>query len=277
MPVRVGASIPLLTPGEIKLIHEAVDSALAHLYRQRDLRVQRVLAKAQVREQRRDKAHRSVQERPPVPPRGLLASFQQKGHQQAVLAWKASKEAAAKLLEQAKRLGQRLLEASGAKRLMEWSQETLRRQQPELVARRDELIRQSQAATQTPQPQKAAQPEPPERVPFWEQPGFDPRTFVGTRGRDDRQPEPSLPEPPPKGIKAQVAEGVAAFRARLAKERQAKLEQSQPEQSHGDKMLERLKAQIEAEQAAEKERNRQQTKGPRRSRSKGHDGPEIGD
>ena len=271
-----------LTPDDIKFIHQALDNALAKIYRERDQRVQRVLAKAQRREQRREKAYRTVQEHPPVAPRGLLATFQQKGHQQAVLAWQASKEAAAKLVEQAKRLGQRLLEAKGAKRLMAWSQETLKRQQPELVARRDDLVRKSATKNMIPELQKPQQlePKPPiERVPFSEQPGFDPRTPVDTRSQGARQPEQSPAELPPKDIKVQAAEGVAAFRARLTKERQAKLEQRPPEKTYGDKMLERLKAQVEAEQkAAEAERSRrEQTRGSGQSRSKGKDGPEMGD
>ena len=266
-----------LTADDLKMIREVVDATLANISRERDQRVQRVLAKAQMREQRREKAYRAVQERSPMLPQGLVATIQQKGYQ-VVLAWQAAAKAAAKLVEQAKALGQRLLEASGAKQLMAWSQEMLRLQQPELVARRNELV-------QGRSPQKATKPElePPERVPFWEQPGFDPKTFVGTRGRDARQTEPLAPAsepPPPKDIKTQAAEGVAAFRARREKERQAKLEQGPSEKSYGDKMLERFKAQVEAEQkAAEIERNRQreQTRGPSRGRSKGKDGPEMGD
>ena len=264
-----------LTAEEIRIIHQAVDNALMKIYRQRDLRVQRVLAKAQVREQRREKAYRAVQEHPPAAPRGLLATVQRNGHLQAVLAWQATKEAAAKLVQQAKRLGERLLEASGAKRLLEWSQATLKRQQPELVARRDELVRQSEASAQTLQPKKTQQlePEPPERVPFWEQPGFGPRTFVGTQGRADRQagPSPSL-DTPPKDIKVQAAEGVAAFRARREKERQRP-----PEKTIAEQMAERLKAQIEAEQrAAEQKRQAEQERSRDRDRDRGRDGPSWG-
>ena len=258
-----------LTPDEIRIVHEAVDNALAKIHRERDQRVQQVLAKAQVREQWREKAYQAVQAHPPVAPRGLLATFQQKGHQQAVLAWQAAKEAAGKLVEQAKRLGQRLLQAKGVRQLMHWSQETLKRQQPELVARRDDLVRESA------QPQKPVklEPDPPGRVPL----RLDSKTFGGTKGGADRQGEPPM-DTRPKDIKIQAAEGVVAFRARLAKERQAKLEQRPPEKTHGDKMLERLKAQVEIEQkAAEKERLRQreQSRGP--SRGRGKDGSEIGD
>lgn len=264
-----------LTADEIRIIHEAVDTALAKIRRERDQRVQRVLAKAQAREQRREKAYQAVQAHPPVEPRGLLAAFQQKGHQQAVLAWQAAKEAAAKLVEQAKRVGQRLLEAKSVRRLMHWSHEALKRQEPELVARRDEAVRQSEASNQASPSQKDQQPkatqlEPPERVPFWLEPGFDPKTFVGTRGRDVRQPEPSLPEPPPKDIKTQAAEGVAAFRARREKERQRK-----PVKSLGEQMAERLKAQIEAEQRAAEQKRQAELE---RSRDLGKDkgGPSRG-
>ena len=61
-----------LTQYELAIIEDSVDDAVATVYRERDERVQRVLAKAQLREQRREKAHRAVQERPPVPPQGLL-------------------------------------------------------------------------------------------------------------------------------------------------------------------------------------------------------------
>jgi len=262
-----------LTPDQIRIIHEAVDTALRKIHRQRDQRVQRVLAKAQAREQRRQKAYERIEKAPPAPPQGLLASFQQKGHQQVLLAWQATKDAAAKLVQQAKRLGQRLLEASDLRRLMRWSQETLKRQQPELVAQRDEAVRHSEARARAAQPQKAQQLEP----------GFDPRSFVGAKGRDVRQAEsPSQPpaSPLPKDIKTQAAEGVAAFRARREKERQLKLQQGKPEPSYGDKMLAQLKAQVEIEQkAADKERARQreQGKGPSRGRGKGNDGPEFVD
>ena len=145
-----------LTPDEIRIIHEIVDEALAKIYRQRDQRVQHVLIKAQVREQRREKAHQAIEERAPVPPRGFVDSVQQKCHQQAVLTWQAAKETAAELVEQARKVGQRLIEASGIKQLIEWSQETLK-QQPELVERRDEAVRRSEASAQARQPQRTVQ------------------------------------------------------------------------------------------------------------------------
>ena len=64
-----------LTAEEIRIIHEAVDRALTKIYRERDQRVQRVLVKAQMREQRREKASRAIQEHPPVPPKGFAGHF----------------------------------------------------------------------------------------------------------------------------------------------------------------------------------------------------------
>ena len=96
-----------------------------------------------------------------------------------------------------------------------------------------------------------------------------------------RQPEPApplpelLPKDTPKDIKTQAAEGVAAFRARLEKSRQVS-----PEKTPGDRMLERLKAQVEAEhKAAEQERQRQRERdlGLSRGRGRGRDGPGMGD
>ena len=279
-------------------IDAAITQALDKLARERDLRVQRVLDKAHKRQERRDKAYGAIVKAAPAAPKGLLASFQQKSHQQALLAWQASKDAAAKLVEQAKRLSARLLQASGAQRLRDWAQEKLKRLQPELVARRDWLVRESAkrgatrsatesaARTQSPALQKRLQfeleppePELPARVPFREEAGSDPRTPARSAGnaRQPDRPDPAAtpPEPPPKDIETQAAEGVAAFRARLAKDRQVK-----PEKTQGDRMLERLKAQVEAEhKAAEQERKRQRERdlGLSRGHGRGRDGPEMGD
>ena len=274
-------------------IDAAITQALDKLARERDLRVQRVLDKAHKRQERRDKAYGAIVKAAPAAPKGLLASFQQKGHQQALLAWQATKDAAAQLIEQAKRLSARLLQASGAQRLRDWAQEKLKRLQPELVARRNWLVRESAkrgatrsatesaTRTQSPAQQKRLQfeLEPPARVPFRPEEGIDPRTLARSAGnaRQPDRPNPAAtpPEPPPKDIKTQATEGVAAFRARLAKDRQVK-----PEKTQGDRMLERLKAQVEAEhKAAEQERSRQRERdlGLSRGRGRGRDGPEMGD
>ena len=109
------------------------------LVRERDLRVQRVLARAQMRQERRDKAYQVIAKAEPSAPKGLGAS-QQKGHQQAFLAWEAAKEAAARLLIQAKRLAARLVEAVKPERLAAWALDRFKREQPEVIARSGDLL-----------------------------------------------------------------------------------------------------------------------------------------
>lgn len=111
----------------------AMRAAMWELVRQRDLRVERILVRAQEREDRRDKAYQALAKAEPVAPKGLLDAFQQKGHQQALAAWQAAKDAAAKLVEQAKRLATRLLELAEPQRLAAWAHDHLRRGRPDLA------------------------------------------------------------------------------------------------------------------------------------------------
>ena len=105
---------------------------LAQLERERDERVRRVLAQAEQRKVRREEVlRRLVQTRPDVP-QGLVATLQRKGHQgqqHALLAWEGAKEAVAKLVEQAKRLVVRLLEAARPERLAAWARDHLQGEQ----------------------------------------------------------------------------------------------------------------------------------------------------
>ena len=66
-------------------IDAAITQALDKLARERDRRVQRVLDKAHKRQERRDQAYGAIVKAAPAAPKGLLASFQQKGQQQALL------------------------------------------------------------------------------------------------------------------------------------------------------------------------------------------------
>ena len=103
---------------------------LARLERERDDRVRRVLAQVQQRKARREQALRQLVQARPEAPQGLVASLQRKGHEQAVLAWDAAKEAATKLVEQARRLAARLLEAAKPERLAAWAPDRLQSEQP---------------------------------------------------------------------------------------------------------------------------------------------------
>ena len=94
---------------------------LERLVRQRDKRVRWVLAQAEQRETRRQKAHQVLLRAAPVAPQGVMAVFQQRGHEQALAAWNAAKEAAAKLAEQARQLVRRLRELVAPERILAWS------------------------------------------------------------------------------------------------------------------------------------------------------------
>ena len=136
----------------------AVRAAMWALVRERDLRVQRVLLQAQERQERRDKAYQAIAKAEPAVRKGQLDALQQKAHAQALAAWQVAKEAAAKLVEQAKRLATRLLELAQPQRLVEWAHDQLRRGRPELLkvpAVAADKVRQ-RIAEQLP---KAAEPE----------------------------------------------------------------------------------------------------------------------
>ena len=125
---------------------------LARLERERDERVRRVLAQAEQRQARREQAlQRLVQARPEAP-QGFVATLQRKGHEPALLAWEAAKEAATKLVEQARRLAVRLLEATRPERLVAWA--SLKRGQPANEASRRAL------AVVAKQPRKPRPPQP---------------------------------------------------------------------------------------------------------------------
>lgn len=50
------------------------------------------MAQAQARQQRRAEALQTIAKSEPMAPKGLLATFRHKGHQQTLLAWEASRE-----------------------------------------------------------------------------------------------------------------------------------------------------------------------------------------
>ena len=226
---------------------EAVRRALKELVRKRDQKVRQALERAEKRLKRRDKAYQAIVKGEPVAAREF--------DRQAGLAWQAAKEVAAKLVEQARRLGQRLLEASGIRQVVEWSREALGRP-----------ARQGEARIEIPRPQKARELEPQAtlRVPAL---GLGSRPL--TAASSQAQPLP------PKDLKTQAAEGVAAFRVRREKERL-----HPPEKSLGEQMAERLKLQIEAEQrAAERKRVAEQERqlGKGLGKGRGKDGHGLGD
>jgi len=127
----------------------AIRAGMWELVRQRDIRVERILVQAQEREERRDKAYQAIAKAEPATPKGLLDAFQQKAHEQALAAWQAAKDAAAKLVEQAKRLAMRLLELAEPQRLAAWAHDHLRRHRPDLVQSRAGALEAEQGRQQT--------------------------------------------------------------------------------------------------------------------------------
>ncbi len=92
--------------------------------------MRRVLAQAEQRKVRREQALRRLVQARPAAPKGLVTTLRRKAHQQALLAWEAAKETATRLVEQAKRLAGRLLEAARPERLAAWARDHLQREQP---------------------------------------------------------------------------------------------------------------------------------------------------
>ncbi|NUZ09064.1 MobQ family relaxase [Piscinibacter koreensis] len=110
---------------------------IARRSRERDERVRRVLAKAEQRRARREEAYRKLAQTRPQAPRGLLAVFQQKGHQAAMAGWERAKALGWKLAEQAKQLAQRLREVASPERVRQWAQTIAASANPLREARRE--------------------------------------------------------------------------------------------------------------------------------------------
>ena len=240
-----------------------VRKTMAELAEIRDARVRQALARARLREQRREEAL-------PNPEAKYLERMER---------WDRAREAvdkatlrAKELLDQARQLAKRLLEASGVKQLVAWSHEFVRRHQPELVVPE---VRPSSAArvVQRSMADKGVdidlgRLEPVLRV---DKPtgGVAPASKPGAA----RQ---AKPDEATSDLKAQAAEGVAAFRARYEQARRI-----QPVKTPADQALERLKAAVEArrEQEAAALKAKQTDRGhPGRElqpRDRSKDGPDF--
>ena len=119
--------------GQEQVAATALDprAELARLERERADRVERVWARARLRQGRREQALRTlVQARPEATP-DLVGTLQLKIHQQALLAWEAAKERATKLVAQAKQLAVRLLEAARPARVAAWARDLMQRERPD--------------------------------------------------------------------------------------------------------------------------------------------------
>ena len=237
-----------------------VRKTLAELAEMRDARVRQALARARSREARREEALKN-------PEAKYLERMERWDR-----TWEAIDKASARareLLEQAKQLAKRLVEASGVKQLVAWSHDFLWRHQPELVS--PEVRQPAAIASQSAAADKAVD--------------IDLGRLASSRQLEGPTADVTPPVKPAPGgqvgsaagdLKAQAAEGVAAFRARAAQLRHA-----QPAKTPADEALERLKAAVEArrEQEDASKKGQQKDRGQDNEltrRNRGKDGPEIG-
>ena len=96
-----------------------------------------MLLRAELRQARREQALQRLAQMRPEPPKGLLATFQSKGHQQALAAWERTKALAGKLAQEAKELAQRLRGIARPERVKQWAQAFVDLRTPQPIARRD--------------------------------------------------------------------------------------------------------------------------------------------
>ena len=120
--------------------------------RERDRRVQRVLAKAELRQARREAALQRLAEKRPEPPRGFLATFKEKAHQQAVATWDHARVVAWRLVQEAKQLAQRLRDIARPERVKEWAHAFVRQTwlQAAVSQRPEQSVRASPAVPEIP-------------------------------------------------------------------------------------------------------------------------------
>ena len=197
-----------------------------------------------MRQERRDKARQALQGQSPAKPKGLLAVFQQKAYQQALATLEQARKVAARLVEEARRLTQRLLEASGLHRLVAWSHGVLKRDRPGLVALHEPATTLSRGSATEYTPQ--AERQPAARLPAPEPKASPPQLLPGVQPGNANPRQPDFSRSAGDDLKAQAAEGVAAFRARFAKTRNV-----EPARTPADHALEQLKALVEAQRAKE--------------------------
>lgn len=124
--------------GPDRLSRQAGQREVERLVAERDERVRRVLAKAQRREARREKAlSKLVLAQPKAP--GLLAGFQRKGHEQAVVVWEHAKALATQLAREARELAQRLLRDIGRPEwVRQWAREITAQTRPQVAGHEQE-------------------------------------------------------------------------------------------------------------------------------------------
>jgi hypothetical protein len=88
-------------------------------------------------------------EKRPEPPRGLLATFRQRGQEEAVAAWERAKALAWKLAQEAKQLVQRLSEIAAPEAVRRWAHALVQRRWPVAAAQHDKAQDKAQETERT--------------------------------------------------------------------------------------------------------------------------------
>jgi hypothetical protein len=241
-PTRQYVDVPLeAPPAAAQGKDDQVDGsqAVAALVEARHARLQRLMAKSERREERRERTQRELEKASPSTFKGTLAGWQEKAGQQAQAALEKARKAAVRLVEQARKLTQRLREASSIRRLVAWSEAALRRRQ------------QGQVVPEAP----GDAPERPDADVPWEPrlPAEEQARLSEVDKAKSLAPRLALERTPPSGngrtegggtLKDQVAEGVAAFRARFAESR---AKEATAEPSESQRVLDELHRKVDAE------------------------------
>jgi len=228
---------------QVEQAHRELPSArrqsIAELAKERDQRVQHALDRAQARQERREKACEAIQGQLQEP-QGLVG-LPQKVQQQALAALDRTRQAAVRLVREAKRLTERLVEASGVRSLVAWSHEALQRRRPERVAAPEKASKASPGQERTAPAVPSRRIERSQGVPLPSPGHTSPARGPIERTESDRALSADRVPSASKDLKTEAAEGVAAFRARFEKSRRVPVVKTPT-----DLLLEQMKSAAEA-------------------------------
>ena len=133
-------------------------AALAQKIDKRSTQVQRVTEKSQLREARRQLELERHVERKPQAPQGQVAALAQDGYVEILKAWERGKELAARLVQEARQLGQWLSEIAAPERIRQWAEKALLKKRGPVLAREEPA--KGKPAKEKPATEKPAREEP---------------------------------------------------------------------------------------------------------------------
>ena len=131
---------PAVTVKTAEPVQENPQAALALKMDKRSTQIQRVTEKSQRREARRLFSLERHVARKPQAPQGQVAALAQKGYEEVLKAWEQGKELAARLVQEARQLGQWLSEIAAPERIRQWAEKALlKKRGPEVLAKEKPL------------------------------------------------------------------------------------------------------------------------------------------